>query len=73
MKTIEERANERFPDARNLYELKCIDACISIAKEQRQIDIEDACEWLERNEVVKDIILCTGERLVDAFRKAMEE
>ena len=81
MKTIEERAKEYAPDPRDpdyiLYsEVGYVvnryrDAYIAGATEQKAIDIEKACEWLENNLREYGIILF-GHWESD-FRKAMEE
>lgn len=75
MKTIEERAMEYaskkadislsaiYNEAlANIYE----EAYIAGAEEQKQIDIEKACDWLKARNVLTDASL-------DGFRKAMEE
>ena len=96
MKTIEERAKEYAPDPRDpdyiLYsEVGYVvnryrDAYIAGATEQKAIDIEKACEWLEENArdyacatircpygEEEEIICDVHREIVEDFRKAMEE
>ena len=99
MKTIEERAKEYAPDPRDpdyiLYSEagyvvnRYRDAYIAGATEQKAIDIDKACEWLEshfrdienpdfyskRNHPtdLESMYHWSVKELVDDFRKAMEE
>ena len=96
METIEERAKEYAPDPRDpdyiLYsEVGYVvnryrDAYIAGATEQKAIDIEKACEWLEENArdyacatircpygEEEEIICDVHREIVEDFRKAMEE
>ena len=96
MKTIEERAKEFAPDPRDpdyiLYsEVGYVvnrfrDAYITGATEQKAIDIDKACEWLEENArdyacatircpygEEEEIICDVHREIVEDFRKAMEE
>lgn len=101
MKTIEERAkafaNERWPKEnfksndryRREHYQKSRDTYIAIATEQKAIDIDKACEWLEshfrdienpdfyskRNHPtdIESMYHWSVKELVDDFRKAMEE
>ena len=96
MKTIEERAKEFAPDPRDpdyiLYsEAEYVvnrfrDAYIAGATEQKAIDIDKACEWLEENArdyacatircpygEEEEIICDVHREIVEDFRKAMEE
>ena len=96
MKTIEERAKEYAPDPRDpdyiIYSEpryvvnRCRDAYIAGATEQKAIDIEKACEWLEENArdyacatircpygEEEEIICDVHREIVEDFRKAMEE
>ena len=96
MKTIEERAKEYAPDPRDpdyiLYSEagyvvnRYRDAYIAGATEQKAIDIENACEWLEENArdyacatircpygEEEEIICDVHREIVEDFRKAMEE
>ena len=96
MKTIEERAKEYAPDPRDpdyiLYSEagyvvnRYRDAYIAGATEQKAIDIEKACEWLEENArdyacaIIRcpygeeEEIICDVHReIVEDFRKAMEK
>lgn len=75
MKTIEERAKE-YASKKADISLSAIynEALASIyeegymagAEEQKQIDIDKACDWLKARNVLTDASL-------DGFRKAMEE
>ena len=84
MQTIEERAKEYSkgqwdePTANKAY--------IDGAKEQKAIDIDKACEWLEENArdyacatircpygEEEEIICDVHREIVEDFRKAMEE
>ena len=96
MKTIEERAKEFAPDPRDpdyiLYSEagyvvnRYRDAYIAGATEQKAIDIDKACEWLEENArdyacatircpygEEEEIICDVHREIVEDFRKAMEE
>ena len=96
MKTIEERAKEFAPDPRDpdyiLYSEagyvvnRFRDAYIAGATEQKAIDIDKACEWLEENArdyacatircpygEEEEIICDVHQEIVEDFRKAMEE
>ena len=96
MKTIEERAKEFAPDPRDpdyiLYSEagyvvnRFRDAYIAGATEQKAIDIDKACEWLEENArdyacatircpygEEEEIICDVHREIVEDFRKAMEE
>ena len=96
MKTIEERAKDFAPDPRDpdyiLYSEagyvvnRYRDAYIAGATEQKAIDIEKACEWLEENArdyacatircpygEEEEIICDVHREIVEDFRKAMEE
>ena len=67
MKTIEERAklaSEGYDD--DGYSAGLYMGYVEGAKEQKQIDIEKACDWLKARNVLTDASL-------DGFRKAMEE
>ena len=67
MKTIEERAklaSEGYDD--DGYSAGLYMGYVEGAKEQKQIDIEKACDWLRARNVLTDASL-------DGFRKAMEE
>ena len=67
MKTIEERAklaSEGYDD--DGYSAGLYIGYVEGAKEQKQIDIEKACDWLKARNVLTDASL-------DGFRKAMEE
>ena len=84
MKTIEERAWEKYPEVIKHHNLAQIDIneekrkmYIEIATEQKVIDIDKACEWLKNNwrEYVnqdRDGMILFGNWESD-FRKAMEE
>ena len=66
-KTIEERAklaSEGYDD--DGYSAGLYMGYVEGAKEQKQIDIEKACDWLRARNVLTDASL-------DGFRKAMEE
>ena len=74
MKTIEERAAEFALDA---HDFDCGDCdtwtkCkeyrkyVDIVTEQREIDIEKACEWLRSRNVLT-------EASIEGFRKVLEE
>ena len=96
MKTIEERAKEYAPDPRDpdyiLYSEagyvvnRYRDAYIAGATEQKAIDIDKACEWLEENArdyacatircpygEEEEIICDVHREIVEDFRKAMEK
>ena len=96
MKAIEERAKEFAPDPRDtdyiLYSEagyvvnRFRDAYIAGATEQKAIDIDKACEWLEENArdyacatircpygEEEEIICDVHREIVEDFRKAMEE
>ena len=96
MKTIEERAKECAPDPRDPDYILCSeagyvvnrfrDAYIAGATEQKAIDIDKACEWLEENArdyacatircpygEEEEIICDVHREIVEDFRKAMEE
>ena len=96
MKTIEERAEEYAPDISNsdslfptrISTLAAIErrGYIAGATEQKAIDIEKACEWLEENArdyacatircpygEEEEIICDVHREIVEDFRKAMEE
>ena len=96
MKTIEERAKEFASDPRDpdyiLYSEagyvvnRFRDAYIAGATEQKAIDIDKACEWLEENArdyacatircpygEEEEIICDVHREIVEDFRKAMEE
>ena len=96
MKTIEERAKEYAPDAFDPdYILPAREgyivslqrrAYIAGAEEQKQIDIDKACEWLKENArdyacatvrcpygEEEEIICDVYPEIVEGFRKAMEE
>ena len=96
METIEERAKEYAPDPRDpdyiLYSEagyvvnRYRDAYIAGATEQKAIDIDKACEWLEENArdyacatircpygEEEEIICDIHREIVEDFRKAMEE
>ena len=96
METIEERAKEYAPDPRDpdyiLYSEagyvvnRYRDAYIAGATEQKAIDIDKACEWLEENArdyacatircpygEEEEIICDVHREIVEDFRKAMEE
>lgn len=65
MKTIEERAN-KFALEKHPYSPFCEEYAkmyIEIATEQKAIDIDKACEWVDDN---------VGTLTAIAFRKAME-
>lgn len=82
MKTIEERATEYARIAQNCEgcgEDECLQenfrcdhfrrvyyAFINGANEQKQIDIDKACEWLRAREVLRDAS-------IERFREEMEE
>ena len=84
MKTIKERAWEKYPEVIKHHNLAQIDIneekrkmYIEIATEQKVIDIDKACEWLKNNwrEYVnqdRDGMILFGNWESD-FRKAMEE
>lgn len=91
MKTIEERAKEYAPHIFDPYEISPATegyivmrerrAYTQGAKDQKQIDIEKACEYIKAN--VNDYIVevgkdwhtdnIVGSDFIDDFRKAMEE
>ncbi len=96
MKTIEERAKEYAPGTSNsdsmfptrISTLAAIErrGYIAGAIEQKAIDIEKACEWLEENArdyacatircpygEEEEIICDVHREIVEDFRKAMEE
>ena len=71
MKSIEERAEAYawsvWPNPMFAQEWEeCKENYIAGAKEQKQIDIDKACDWLKARNVLTDASL-------DGFRKAMEE
>ena len=78
MKTIEERAKEFIPDAVNPDEVLPAREAFMVgqqriayilgAREQKAIDIETACEWL--NENARHLLSAEMRR---KFHKAMEE
>ena len=78
MKTIEERAWEKYPEVIKHHNLAHIDIneekrrmYIEITTQQKAIDIDKACEWLKNNLREYGIILL-GHWESD-FRKAMEK
>lgn len=79
MKTIEDRAEQYATDAycaQHDHEI-AEDAYIAGAEDQREIDIDKACEWLrlhyrEYAEIDNGFLLFDA-KLTDDFRKAMEE
>ena len=96
METIAERAKEYAPDPRDpdyiLYSEagyvvnRFRDAYIAGATEQKAVDIDKACEWLEENArdyacatircpygEEEEIICDVHREIVEDFRKAMEE
>lgn len=71
MKTIEERAydyaDEKWGDIDEYHaDTVAVSAYIAGAEEQKQIDIDKACDWLKARNVLTDASL-------EGFRKAMEE
>lgn len=71
MKSILERAydyaDEKWGDIDEYHaDTVAVSAYIAGAEEQKQIDIDKACEWLKARNVLTDASL-------DGFRKAMEE
>ena len=67
MKTIEERAklaSEGYDD--DGYSEGLYMGYVEGAEEQKQIDIDNACEWLRKRNVLTEDSL-------EGFRKAMEE
>ena len=83
MKTIEERAWEKYPEVIKHHNLACIDIneekrkmYIEIATEQKVIDIKKACEWLysQMKTLYGDEWYDPNiEYWVNEFKKAMEE
>lgn len=77
MKTIEERAQiagqvyqfckERIEADHKVYEKGYIQG----ATEQKELDIEKACEWW--NKELREVNYGTYNEAINAFRKAMEE
>lgn len=71
MKSIVERAydyaDKKWGDVDEYpADTVAVSAYIAGAEEQKQIDIEKACDWLKARNVLTDASL-------DGFRKAMEE
>ena len=83
MKTIEERAKEYAPGISNsdsLFSIRISTLAaverigyIAGATEQKDIDIEKACEWLERANSALPPCYKMFEVNIENFRKAMEE
>lgn len=74
MKTIEERAEEYVNRHNSLHFTRFL-AYLKGATEQKQIDIDNACNWLENNAYlfVNDNTCSLDEKnLVEQFRKAMK-
>ena len=77
MKTIAERAreyaeNEDLVQGTDGYEY-CLRDYIKGATEQKAIDIDKACEWLERANSALPPCYKMFEVNIENFRKAMEE
>ena len=70
MKTIEERAKEYAKGRR--YEIVAYVAYIAGAIVQEDIDIDKACEWLERANSALPPCYKMFEVNIENFRKAME-
>ena len=71
MKTIQQRADdyadEKWGDIDEYHvDTVAVSAYIAGAEEQKQIDIDKACDWLRARNVITEDSL-------EGFRKAMEE
>ena len=73
MKTIEERANKYvWKEWTPEYHFIAEESYIAGAKEQKVIDIDNACEWLKEN-IEGGVHPQSVYGFVERFRKAMEE
>lgn len=72
MKTIDKRAKEYAYNLKYGYDYIAEEGYKNGAKEQKQIDIDRACEWLKITTQC-GVHPCSSNSFIEDFRKFMEE